>query len=295
MTLIDNRVIVILLITISLLFLYFIIFIRNRKQIEGFEDKYHLPGDEYDKQYVDMCDIVWVDKDMVENIVKKIDNKVLKNWDKDEVNILDCGCGIGYYNNFFGLLGYKSKGVDKSKNMLRKGMTYFPSDKLIRGDVTNYQLFNEKEYSHVFVGDNVLNMNSHKDINKILKNCYYWLKKDGILIIDIKDINKLDYFPAKYSQFYIDDKGNKHSFTYFKNFRYDRFYLKDKKEDKYSLYEKIVLNDERERIMKNNLTIPKREELVKLIENNGFKYNEMLEDDNYKNGNGFDIMFFKKI
>ena len=108
MTLIDKRVVVILIITISLLFLYFIIFIRNHKQIEGFEDKYHLSVDEYDKQYVDMCDIVWVDKDMVEGIVKKIDNKTLKNWDKDDVNILDCGCGIGYYNNFFGLLGYKS-------------------------------------------------------------------------------------------------------------------------------------------------------------------------------------------
>jgi len=179
---------------------------------------------------------------------------------------------------------------------LRKGMTYFPSDKLIRGDIVNYQLFNEKEFSHIYVGDNVLNMNTHKDINKILKNCYFWLRNGGYLIVDLKDRNKLDYFPAKYSQFYIDDKGNKHSFTYFKNFLYDRFYLPEQKEDdNYSLYEKVVLSDDRKRVIRRKILIPERNELVKLIEKNGFKYEGMIEDDSYKNGNGFDVMFFKKI
>ena len=296
-----RRALVISVITISLILFYCIIFTRQ-KQIEGFEDKYHIAGDEFDKQYVDMYDIVWVDKDMVEFVVKKIDNRLLKKYEedgdeaRDKVKILDCGCGIGYYNNFFGLLGYKSVGVDKSKNMLRKGMTYFPSDKLIRGDVVNYQLFNEKEFSHIYVGDNVLNMNTHKDINKILKNCYFWLRNGGYLIVDLKDRNKLDYFPAKYSQFYIDDKGNKHSFTYFKNFLYDRFYLADQTDDdNYSLYEKVVLSDNRKRVMKRKILIPERNEFVKLIEKNGFKYEGMIEDDSYKNGNGFDMMFFKKI
>jgi len=292
-----RRALVISVIIVSLV-LFYCLYKKKEKQIEGFEDKYHIAGDEFDKQYVDMYDIVWVDKNIVEFVVKNIDNRLLKNYGeaKDKVKILDCGCGIGYYNNFFGLLGYESVGVDKSKNMLRKGMTYFPSDKLIRGDIVNYQLFNEKEFSHIYVGDNVLNMNTHKDINKILKNCYFWLRNGGYLIVDLKDRNKLDYFPAKYSQFYIDDKGNKHSFTYFKNFLYDRFYLPEQKEDdNYSLYEKVVLSDNRKRIMRRKILIPERNELVKLIEKNGFKYEGMIEDDSYKNGNGFDVMFFKKI
>ena len=114
-----------------------------------------------------MFDIVWVDKDQTERIVREIDNAILSKTNKPDVKILDLGCGIGYYNNYFGLLGYKSVGVDKSKNMLRKGMLYFPKDTLIRGDSTNYKLFKEKEFTHIYIGDNVLNSFKHKDINKI--------------------------------------------------------------------------------------------------------------------------------
>ena len=270
--------------------------IRKEVKIEKFEDRYKIPNEVYDKQYVDMYDLVWIDNKRNEDIVKYINENLLKKYDKEDINILDCGCGIGYINNLFNVLGYKSTGLDKSKNMLRKGMTYFPSDKLIRGDATNYKLFNDKDFSHIYIGDNVLNLNSHKDMNKIIRNSYYWLKNGGYLIINIKDTNKLDYFPEEYSQYYIDDKGNKHSFTYYKNFLYDRYYIKENGQDKYSLYEKFILKDNNERIKKNDLIIPKRNELVKLIEKNGFKYEGLIEDEKMKkNGNGYDIMYFKKI
>ena len=264
------------------------------KKIENFEDRYNIAGDKFDKQYVDMYDLVWVNKEKNDKIVNFLNDTIFSNEDKDKINILDCGCRIGYLNNLFGKLGYKSTGIDKSKNMLRKGSTYFPGDTLLRGDATNYKLFGEKEFSHIYIGDNVLNMVEHKDINKIIRNSYYWLKPGGYLIVDIKDIDKLDYFPEEYSQFYIDDKGNKHSFTYYKNFLYDRFFINEGK-DKYSMYEKVIMEDDKERIIKHDLVIPKRNELVKLIEKNGFKYEGLVDVDGFKNGNGFDIMYFKKI
>ena len=289
-----NTTIFINIILLLCLILFFVCFIR-KNNIEQFEDRYNISHDIYDKQYVDIYDIVWIDKNMIEFIAKQLDDILFKNYKSDDkIKILDCGCGIGYYNNLFANLGYESIGIDKSKNMLRKSTIFFPKDTRILGDIINYELFKEKEFSHIYIGNYVLNQNSHKNINKIIKNCYYWLRNDGYLIVDIKDIDKLDYFPAKYSQYYIDNKGNKHSFTYYKNFLYDRFFLKDKEDDTYLLYEKIILSDNRERIIVNKQIIPKRDILIKLIETNGFKYEGIIEDDNYKNGNGFDIVIFKK-
>jgi len=287
-----NLVIVLLIVCFVVIFVYSQVWRDGR--VEAFTDLYKIPDDEFDKQYVDMYDIVWVDKDQTERIVREIDNMILSKYRKKDVKILDLGCGIGYYNNYFGLLGYSSVGVDKSKNMLRKGMMYFPKDTLIRGNMTTHKLFKEKEFTHIYVGDNVLNSLKHKDISKVLKNCYYWLKNKGYLIVNMKDVNKLDYFPETYSQFYIDDKGNKHSFTYFKNFLYDRFYLKNEDSDIYTMLEKVVLNNGKKRIIKRELTIPKREELVRLIEKNGFVHSGNIDCDNVKRGNGFDIMFFRK-
>lgn len=263
-------------------------------KVENFQDKYNLAGDDFDKQYVDMYDLVWVNRKKDKSIADFINENLLKKGEKEDINILDCGCRTGNMNNLFSEMGYKSTGVDKSKNMLKKGANYYPGDTLLRGDITNYRLFGGKKYSHIYIGDNVLNMMSHKDMNKIIRNSYYWLKSEGYLVVDIKDIDKLDYFPEEYSQYYIDDKKNKHSFTYYKNFLYDRYFINEGK-DKYTLYEKVILENNEERIMKHNLVIPKRNELVKLIEKNGFKYEGLLEDDKIKNGNGFDIMYFKKI
>lgn len=289
-----NWVVILIIICFVIVFVYSQIRFRDGR-VEGFTDLYKIADDKFDKQYVDMYDLVWVDKDQIEGIVREIDNTILSKSRKDDVKILDLGCYIGYYNNYFGLLGYKSVGVDKSKNMLRKGMMYFPKDTLIRGDIKIHKLFKEKEFTHIYIGDNVLNSLKHKDISKVLKNCYYWLKNKGYLIVNMKDVNKLDYFPARYSQYYIDDKGNKHSFTYFKNFLYDRFYLKNENSDIYTMLEKIVLNNGKKRIIKRELTIPKRQELVRLIEKNGFVHSGNIDCDNIKRGNGFDILFFRKV
>ena len=32
------------------------------KKVENFQDKYNLAGDDFDKQYVDMYDLVWVNR-----------------------------------------------------------------------------------------------------------------------------------------------------------------------------------------------------------------------------------------
>ena len=81
--------------------------IRKEGKIEKFEDRYKIPNEIYDKQYVDMYDLVWIDNKRNEDIVKFIDENLLKKYDKEDINILDCGCGIGYINNLFNVLGYK--------------------------------------------------------------------------------------------------------------------------------------------------------------------------------------------
>ena len=70
---------------------------------EHFKDKYNIETDNYDKQYVDICNIIENDKNMINNDVKNIIKNLGDNVPK---KIIDMGCGIGYYTNSFLENGY---------------------------------------------------------------------------------------------------------------------------------------------------------------------------------------------
>ena len=73
-----NTTIFINIILLLCLILFFVCFIR-KNNIEQFEDRYNISHDIYDKQYVDIYDIVWIDKNMIEFIVKQLDDILFKN------------------------------------------------------------------------------------------------------------------------------------------------------------------------------------------------------------------------
>ena len=53
--------------------------------------------------------------------------------------------------------------------MLKKAVIKFPKSKFVRGNLNNKNLFSEKEFTHIYLGLNVLNLNSKEDIIKIIK------------------------------------------------------------------------------------------------------------------------------
>jgi hypothetical protein len=52
------------------------------KNVENFQDKYNLAGDDFDKQYVDMYDLVWVNRKKDKCIADFIDENLLKKGEK---------------------------------------------------------------------------------------------------------------------------------------------------------------------------------------------------------------------
>ena len=78
-----------------------------------------------------------------------------------------------------------------------------------------------------------------RGFKKIFANVHTWLQDDGYLIIGIYNPKKMRLVPRYYSSNYIDDKGNKHGFTYLNDFSHDCYLLEGNEKDSYYYYDKI--------------------------------------------------------
>lgn len=272
-------IIIIIFLVISIIIKKLIEYINNSK-IENFKDKYKIEVDSYDKQYVDICNIIENDKKCIKSDINEINKFIEKEGIK---NIIDLGCGTGHYTNGFIENGYKVIGVDKSRNMLEKATIENPRCDFIRGDITNEKLFEKETLFNIFIGKNVLNLNSHSEIIEIIKNISKWIKKGGNIIVNIYDENNLKkVFPREYSQFFINKNKKKDgienvSFTYFKNFRYDTWLNKNKKNN-YNWFEKVVLKNGDHRIKKQQLTILPKTTLINLFIQNNFIIKKVIKN-----------------
>ena len=190
-----------LLLVIVILVVLIIIFTKiaeknNMNYYEHFKDKYNIESDNYDKQYVDICNIVENDKVQLKSDTEKIVKALGKHVIKDMV---DLGCGTGHFTNSFRDHGFNIVGVDKSRNMLEKATIENSKCEFIRGDIVNTDLFKKDSIENIFIGNNVLNLNSHAEIVEIVRNIGKWTNKGGNVIHTrmIKNINKI--FPREYS------------------------------------------------------------------------------------------------
>lgn len=110
------------------------------------------------------------------------------------IKILDVGCTTGLHSKFFTNKGYDTIGVDKSKDVIEYCKGQFPDNKKIFkvGDAQSSLLFKEDEFSHILcMNSTIYYMN---DMKQFLKNCYYWLKDDGILFLHLVDDVEQRYF-----------------------------------------------------------------------------------------------------
>jgi len=112
-------------ILIVLIIIYFFLKSRN-VDIEGFTDRYNIPDDLYDKQMVDIYDIVWNNPSFYKNV--RLEHGY---FDKGK-SILDAGCGLGHSTNYYRELGMNVLGLDKSKQMLNKASVINPKNKIFK-------------------------------------------------------------------------------------------------------------------------------------------------------------------
>ena len=292
---------IISLILLSLIILL-IIYSCSSVSIENFEDKFddfEKYEELYDDQFVDLYEIIYRDYSDIDFDTKIVYSHVMNNIkNNNDPNILVCGSGIGKLCKKIKEKYKNVLGVDISENMLKKSQTLFPNIKFIRGNIVKEKIFEKSQFTHIYVDERTLYYNNLKDQEEIIKNIFLWLKPEGYFIINIYNPDKLQLASRYYSSNYIDDKGNKHGFTYLNDFSHDCYYIKDEENSNsnsniFNYYDKAIFDTGDKRIKKTTFYIPPKEKIYDIILNNGF---DVVHIENIRTQvvGGYELAIFKK-
>jgi ubiquinone/menaquinone biosynthesis C-methylase UbiE len=287
------------LIIILLIIILLLIYSYKKINIENFEDMFedHEKYEEiYDTEFVNLYEIIYRDFSDIDYDTDIIYKKIVDNIkNKNDINFLVCGCGVGKlckklkekYKNIIG--------VDISENMLKKAQSLYPNIKFVRGNIIKPNIFAKNTFSHIYIEERTLYYNKKENIENIIRNSFTWLKDGGFLIVQIYDPKKLQLACRYYTAKYIDNKGNVHGFTYLNDFIHDCYYLKDEEnEEIFNYYDKIVLEDDgNKRIKKTTFYIPPKEVVYDIILNNGFDI-FYIEKIRLQIVGGYELAIFRK-
>ena len=268
--------------------------LNENDYFENFENKTHQSNDSFDKQYVTFYDFINDLKKYHKVELDLLDEKnIFFHKDKNSIKILDAGSGLGVMSDYLQKKGYDLTCVDKSESFIKKAELNNVFNRYILGNLENTKLFDNNEFNIILSDYDSFYFNSYASMINILKNYYLWLKDDGFVIFYLMNNKYLDPSPRDYSQFYFDDKGNKHSLTYFDGFSHNSWFKKDNVvKNKYLYYEKIMMEKSKKtRIKITPYNIPDRGDLLKMITNNGFKIIQFI---NIPNTSEYEIIIFVK-
>lgn len=284
------------IIILLIIILFLIIYYKN-KFIENFEDKfddYEKYEEIYDEEFTHLYEIIYRDFTDIDYDIKIVYSKVVdtvKN--KENINFLVCGCGIGKLCKKI-KEKYNVIGVDISENMLKKAQIMHPNIKFVKGNIIKNNIFNKNNFSHIYIDERTLYYNKIDNISKIIKNAFEWLVEGGFLIVPIYDPLKLQLAARYYSSKYMDNKGNFHGFTYLNDFSHDCYYIKDEKDNEiFYYYDKIVFDTGMKRIKKTTFYIPPKEKIYDIIINSRFDL-FYIEKIRLQIVGGYELAIFKK-
>jgi ubiquinone/menaquinone biosynthesis C-methylase UbiE len=302
------KVNILLIILLSILLLFIILnsksadiltlFYRKTGLLENFEDKFDEDesyNEIYDKEFTDLYEIIYRDFTDIDHDVNIVYSKCVNTiTNKDDLNFLICGSGVGKLCKKIKEKYKNVIGVDISENMLKKAQSLYPNIKFIKGNIIKANIFNKNTFSHIYIDERTLYYNKYETMDKIIKNIHGWLKDNGFLIIQIYNPDKLQLASRYYSSKYIDNKGNVHGFTYLNDFSHDCYYVKDEENKEIVYYfDKIVLDSGHKRIKKTTFYIPSKEKIYDLILNSGFDV-FYIEKVRIQIVGGYELAIFRK-
>ena len=293
-----------LFILLVLLILIIIYIHHSTNIIEKFEDKFddfEKYDDHYDDEFVNLYEIIYRDYADIDYDTKIVSTKVIDNVkNKDDIQILVAGCGVGKLVKKLKDKYRNTIGVDISENMLKKAQILYPNIKFVRGNICKDNIFEKQRFSHIYIDERTLyynhnnKNNSEQNIENIIKNCCIWLKENGFLIVQIYDPEKLQVASRYYSSNYMDNKKNIHGYTYLNDFSHDCYYIKDDKvPDMFHYYDKVILDNNSKRIKKTTFTIPSKEKIYDIILMNGFDI-FYIEKIRIQIVGGYELAIFRK-
>ena len=100
--------------------------------------------------------------------------------------ILDVGSGTGHHVGELNKQNLEVVGVDISEAMVKKAKDNYPKATFKQGNALDKSLFNPNSFTHIMCMYFTIYYMENK--SEFFKNCYYWLKPGGYLIIHL--VNK---------------------------------------------------------------------------------------------------------
>lgn len=281
-------------------------FVENKDindNIEGF-DNYIGNKKIYDNFYCRIYDELFYSKGKNYFEINDLINNGIDEWNgfKTNIKILDLGCGTGRHVRLLDKNGYKTIGLDNSKEMIKLAKHKYNKDdtsypKFLYGDMLENKLFNAKIFTHITCY--FFTIYYIKDHKKLFSNIHYWLKDNGIFSVHLVNPDKFDPILDKASPFplfslqrYSKKRVNKTDLE-FNNFHYTANF---KQNGKLSSLTEIFnwKNEDKIRKQRHQFYMPDINEMKKFIKNAGFKLNKIT----HLGPVGFEYQFiyhFKKI
>ena len=214
----------------------------------------------------------------------------LDNWTKPY--ILDAGTGFG--RHYKCIKSYDCIGVDKEDLYLKRAKIRNPLGQFKLGRLENSELFEPETFTHInCMLDTMYNNKQDTDMNKIISNFHYWLKKGGVVTTHIYEkLDKIDPSPREFSMGYEDKDKNKHALTYFDDFTHDAYFKKGENFKQTYIEKYIVKSGNFIQRIRDLFIIPKKDMIEKYIRNNFELFHiQSLKDVDIED---MSLYFFKK-
>jgi len=220
-----------LLILLAILFIALLFYKRSFStlQTEGFSQKeaflVKYEDEIYDDFYANNYDLIHVPGMRVKKEIKAILDNTQAN---DSSVFLDVGSSTGHVVNELHELGYRAFGIDSSKAMVDHTKKRFPGALVKQADILDSSLFDKGVLTHVLCL--YYSVYQFQDKVALFRNCYFWLKPGGYLVIHLVKRDSFNVHVPAMKQFAFGlpkqygEKRDVDSILDFTQYKYKRHY-----------------------------------------------------------------------
>jgi SAM-dependent methyltransferase len=182
-----------------------------KKKKEGFTQKdpfiLKTNNDVYDEFYADIYDQLFETKYRCQKELVQ----VLKMTEPTTAHsiFLDIGSGTGYVVDQLRQGGYMAYGLDKSNAMIQYSETKYPESEYKCGDINEPMTYESGTFTHILCSNFTFYLLEDKSI--FFRNCYFWLRPNGYLILHLVNRNKFSIYKpdGQKSVFDVSDVSKK--------------------------------------------------------------------------------------
>lgn len=236
----------------------------------------------FTNQQVDFYEEIWIDKNEIKKKLLKTKNYIKKN----NLKLLNIGSGTGNYLKVLEQIypNFSFYAIDIDENMIEKTKVNIPTADIKHDNVLKRNNYEPETFDVICLFNETLHQIPYDHWEKLFGNINYWLKIDGVLIIDIFDSNNLDPSPADYSYIKPGKDGEIVSRTFYPDKFHSSQFVKVIGGDKYEydFEENVRKPGKKYYSFDTKLYIPPIKESLKKLHDNGFELKKIDDLEGFK-------------